>query len=389
MHLHKIQKNSETIWLCHHCDKENYGICSRCRRYRKITIDETHSEKICNRCLTEKNTCCTQCNREMPAGRGRLCEECTWHNTYQKRVTFNKAAFQHELFADYYGQFCEWILRKWGSQKAAHSVNKHILFFLQLDKNFELLPSPEQLLSLFGTDALRRSKLPVDWLDSEHSIKIDENSKKMMSERQQIERLVNKSGLDERFRGIIETYKLNLLDKYSKEKTSLRSIRLALRPAISLLVLCQKKNLLWPDQHELTHYLYHIPGQKAAITGFISFINRHYSTKLNIECIKKLKNQKTKKLEKTLLSLIKSPIKDDDFLKKWIAVGLSYFHHRPINLIRKVSKSNISIDKNDMIAIKMEKEILWLPHWNKIILDYQPNNSVIGNNVIFSFDVQV
>jgi hypothetical protein len=211
----------------------------------------------------------------MPAGRVTLCETCTWLNTFRKRVELNKAAFRHELFATYYTQFSAWLLKESGAQKAAITINKHLLFFIQLDNSFEDLPSSEQLVELFGIESLRRAKKPVSWLHSEYGIEIDPTRKKETSEIQQINKMIEQSSLKTNFLTMIDSYRSYLFDKYSKQQTTLRSIRLALRPAISFFISCQNEQQAHPGQDELQHYLNSKPGQRAAITGFINFVNDH------------------------------------------------------------------------------------------------------------------
>jgi hypothetical protein len=64
------------------------------------------------------------------------------------------------------------------------------------------------------------------------------------------------------------------------DKSTLRSVRLALRPATSLLLLADKTGAKLPDQTTLDRYLVKAPGQKAAITGFVNFLNEQHGLAL-------------------------------------------------------------------------------------------------------------
>lgn len=364
LHLHKLIRNTETIWLCQQCDKETYGTCSLCHRYRKLTGVGTHGKKICSLCSIAKTTHCTQCHNQMPAGRVTLCETCTWLNTFRKRVELNKAAFRHELFATYYTQFSAWLLKESGAQKAAITINKHLLFFIQLDNSFEDLPSSEQLVELFGIESLRRAKKPVSWLHSEYGIEIDPTRKKETSEIQQINKMIEQSSLKTNFLTMIDSYRSYLFDKYSKQQTTLRSIRLALRPAISFFISCQNEQQAHPGQDELQHYLNSKPGQRVAITGFINFVNDKYRLNMNIKNIRHRKINHKQHIENQLISLLKTPKKDDGFLMQWVSVGLSYFHNQPSHVITRVSETDVSLENENMIAVKIADKFLWLPHWN-------------------------
>lgn len=56
-------------------------------------------------------------------------------------------------------------------------------------------------------------------------------------------------------------------------KFTLRSVRLALRPAASFLLVSDPGGVKMPDQSSLDRHLLKAPGQKAAITGFVNYLN--------------------------------------------------------------------------------------------------------------------
>ena len=206
---------------------------------------------------------------------------------------------------------------------------------------------------------------PVSWLHSEYGIEIDPTRKKETSEIQQINKMIEQSSLKTNLLTMIDSYRSYLFDKYSKQQTTLRSIRLALRPAISFLVSCQNEQQAHPGQNELQHYLNSKPGQRAAITGFINFVNDKYRLNMNIKNIRHRKINHKQHIENQLISLLKTQKKDDGFLMQWVSVGLSYFHNQPSHIIARISETDISLEKEDMIAVKIADKILWLPHWNK------------------------
>ena len=61
---------------------------------------------------------------------------------------------------------------------------------------------------------------------------------------------------------------------------------------------------------------------------------------------------------------VKTPKKDDGFLMQWVSVGLSYFHNQPSHVITRVSETDVSLENENMIAVKIADKFLWLPHWN-------------------------
>lgn len=50
---------------------------------------------------------------------------------------------------------------------------------------------------------------------------------------------------------------------------------------------------------------------------------------------------------------------------QWVSVGLSYFHSQPHPaIITRVSETDVSLENENMIAVKIADKFLWLPHWN-------------------------
>ena len=86
---------------------------------------------------------------------------------------------------------------------------------------------------------------------------------------------------------------------------------------------------------------------------------------MNIKNIRHRKTNHKQHIENQLISLLKTPKKDDAFLMQWVSVGLSYFHNQPSHVITRISETDISLEKENMIVVKIADKILWLPHWNK------------------------
>ena len=367
LNLHKIEREQAVEWLCQQCDKENYGVCFLCHRHRKLTISDENGKRVCNKCKDHRTTSCIRCGHVIPLGRGSLCEKCTWLKTFEKRKAINLAAFKKNTFSEYYSQFCDWILNNLGSNISAIKINKHLNFFLQLEAAFDDLPTADQLINEFSVDFLRRSQQPMKWLKLTFSLDIDVKTKHTHSEKHQIETIIKKSGTNKNNTLILEKYIDTLQCKLANGKTTLRSIRLALRPAVSLLLQCQKNEHLMPTQDDLNKYLRIKQGQKAALTGFINFINKNNQLDLDIKNISIPKKQTRKtKLEKELLQLTRQKIKDESFLKEWLAISLQYFHNMPLSIAKRLSDLPVNITHDNMIEVKIpNKKILYIPHWSK------------------------
>ncbi|MBD1578010.1 hypothetical protein HC723_16610 [Vibrio sp. S11_S32] len=86
-----------------------------------------------------------------------------------------------------------------------------------------------------------------------------------------------------------------LKQKYEKGQITLKSIRLALQPAIDLIIFHTITTL--PLQHQVNSYLATKTGQTAAITGFITHLKQQYNCDLEINrrIIQRIKETRFKK----------------------------------------------------------------------------------------------
>ena len=79
--------NNEMVLLCEQCYRKCLDICSLCRRH---TITFTYSKEnrpICKKCFTEPFRICKVCKNEFPAGRGKICYECSCFNRLTKKIS--------------------------------------------------------------------------------------------------------------------------------------------------------------------------------------------------------------------------------------------------------------------------------------------------------------
>jgi hypothetical protein len=176
-------------------------------------------------------------------------------------------------------------------------------------------------------------------IDTEQVV-VDLEIKHEIAEKERIVNLLNKF---EVLPEPIESYYAFLNEKLALKKTSLKSIRLALQPAVGIYVELSIDRRQKPSQEQLDTYLRRKQGQLSAITGFVSHLNRKFDT--NIQCNKPdpqvVRKDKRKKLERELIAinLISNPTSKD--YETWIVMSLEYFHEL------KVSKKTIANLKPD------------------------------------------
>jgi hypothetical protein len=106
---------------------------------------------------------------------------------------------------------------------------------------------------------------------------------------------------------ILKGYHDSLMVKVKAEKLSLRSARLAMVPAKALLLEAQKMGLKKPDQRAVDVFLAKVPGQYAALTGFVRYLRESYSAEVVMPKSKEGVAQKVRqrKLEQEMLAIMR------------------------------------------------------------------------------------
>jgi hypothetical protein len=123
--------------------------------------------------------------------------------------------------------------------------------------------------------------------------------------------------------------RLNLWQNFMQAELRLKSVRLALQPAVGLLL--QRINQI-PTQSEVGMYLAERSGQRAALTGFINYLNKNYDLNLICGHSEKEKIQAQQRKQKNLenemiVFIIKSREEQNSIhIIDWIRLSMQYFH---------------------------------------------------------------
>jgi hypothetical protein len=297
----------------------------------------------------------------MPAGKGRECDDCYWLRTFNARLTIDVAGFSTATMSKVFGDFGAWLLKETGPQPAALKIHRHFMFFSEMEKHWGQLATYEQLLESFGASGLRKAELPMRWLRAVGRVVVDEVAREHHTEMRRVADLLE-SVVEPNFKDILKRYHANLLVKVEQGGASVRSVRLALRPAVDLLHLAGSQGAAMPTQRTLEHFWHSSPGQLAAVTGFVNFLNRTFMLKLESRPDKRLMEKaRRRKKEKALRLLISERQEGGAFERKWIAAALAYFHG-----ISKVSSQRLTYVAADYKAVPgfnvtYGGDLLWVP----------------------------
>nr|AFH57220.1 hypothetical protein [Acinetobacter baumannii] len=298
------------------------------------------------------------------AGCADLCDDCYWHQNLWNKFDQNQKVFESSDLKQQYENYIGWLEKKVGSHKAALYINKHTHFFIKTEIDWnQSVPTPKQLLVRLRSSGLRKFELVMQWLEEVHDIRIDMDNKKSCSERDQMEKLVQRILQPSLAYDVVLEYKNKLEEKIKRGETSIRSARLAVKPAVALMLSMEGESAQLPNLEHVKAYLAEYSGQAAALTGFINFLNENYGASIDLFKIKKsdfLKTKQKKKLEMELIALTQTDLNDSELILSWVRNGLRYFHQLPYIDALKI-KTEMITEIEDGFTVVLNGQYYWLP----------------------------
>lgn len=300
----------------------------------------------------------------MPAGYGKTCEPCYWQGLLNKRTIINGAIFKTASMLAHFQAFSDWLSIRVGIHKTAITINQYLPFFVALENVFNKIPNYDELLNHFGAAKLRKTVLPMQWMEATGLVTINASAREDNTEKRRIDSLLGRLSNKTNAKNLAASYHTLLKSDLELGKTSLRSIRLALSPAVYLLLRSSEKLIMPPNQKILDDYLKKSPGQRAALSGFICHLRKIHSVEIQLPKLDKNKSRlnRKRKLEAEILALMKAG-KACTTNRDWLSVALLYFHGLPRRVGKTIAPENI-IETNDGGI-----EVTWsgLKYWLKTI----------------------
>lgn len=308
--------------ICLSCYRQyTFATCKNCSRYRKIHNQE---KQLCKKCDEQLLSTCPKCKAEMASGYGNICPDCARRTLLFNMIRLNVHIFRHKTIKTAYKKFIFWYMRKCGISVALHKGSDFMRFFIDCDDIWQKIPDYAELVTHFKPNGLRANLTVLRWLLDTNQVVVDEALKDDLAEMQRIQSLFNK--LKESVPCIASYYKL-LQRRYDDGKTSLKSVRLALQPAIDLI--SSNDITDYPTQEQLNDYLADKSGQIASITGFVNHLKSAYHCELDIDrkLIQQMKAKRLKKhYSKRLVELYKQTELMDDEQMELVSVVLYSLH---------------------------------------------------------------
>ena len=347
---------------CPKCATRDYENCPRCRKHRLLVTGED-GIRICAKCNKDGVSNCVACGKEIAAGIGKHCSDCYYHGLLEKRIQMNKALFRLEEMPILFSKFGNWLLEEVGPQKSAMTINKYTPFFRELEDRWGAIPAYPDLVTSFGVEGLRRLRIPVRWMQNSGLIEVDATLRQQESELRRIERMLDDIALRPQIHSTACGYRDDFPANVDAPEKRLKSLRLALRPAIDLLL---QSKAYPPIQKDLDRYLRRCPGQRAALHGFVLWLNRREGLHLD----PRLPNSKQaslrqRRLEKVMLSVLQAGLPSAKL--NWLKLALQYFHPLSRQAVSGLDLSDFTkLEKG--YELKLGETLYWIPDHPKITL---------------------
>lgn len=346
--------------VCTSCYQKHFmETCCLCQKHRELI--DTEQGKICKKCDEFGEIPCTSCNKLMPAGMGERCQDCYWLERLIHEASLNDYLLTSHEIKKAYSDFIEWLAYGRDSMTAALKHNKFIYFFIQCDELWHKIPSYESLVQEFKPNGLREYLTVLRWLIVTKQVIVDSTIKEQVAEQERIVSLLEK--FDEKAPQCIDDYHEFLNQKLLNGKTSLKSVRLALQPAIDLCIQHGIKGSNTPNQAHIDSYLLVKHGQHSALYGFVTFLSKKYQ--LDLACNKPndsdLRKLKKKELEQQMTELYNKPrpLSPRDKIK-WLQRCMKYFHQVDVK-IKTLTAITVHPCNGGMSKIIIDGKEYWLP----------------------------
>lgn len=326
--LSRVGKDATGPLLCVNCYQRARGsaTCVMCRKYRLLV--QTEQGHICQKCADLGIVPCPDCKGDMPAGMGKICETCSWSKTLAHRIEIWIVTIRGTSCRQAFQQFVDWLVIEVGVKKATLTIELYVPFFVEAAKQWGELPPYAMILAHFKPKGMRQYLKVKQWLQTSYFTHYDESKAVDWAEQDRIKVLQSKLDHNPMASSLLNGYLETLTAKLQAGRTSMQSIRLALQPVVGLMLSLEHL----PTQADVDQYLAVKQGQKAALTGFINYLNKCYELELvcqlNEQLVAQVKQQNRHKLEQKMIELVikyrNDPAAFDK--KEWFQTAMLYFH---------------------------------------------------------------
>lgn len=357
-----IESDEGRKLVCQRCATAHHRTCSLCRRHR-LCKDRPDGTRVCSKCDELGTTKCETCASPMAAGRGSRCEDCYWKARGEAVAAQLCELLSSTRAREAFQSYVTWAMAEIHLPRLVRALPRHVQFFELLDQQAKKEPwSAPLMLRLFGTAGLRKFELPVRWMQDSGALEINAQEKEAAAELGRSQALVATAPPETLARRLLDEFYTDIHSKVRAGKTKPKSMRLSLRPAVSLL---ERADAGWqhmPDQSAVNALLEATPGQRAALSAFLGFLKSKHGIELSTSQVAGHRRTKPRDaLGKQLAALAKEQPRPSDFESRWLHTALAYFHERSRAQAKSLLKQGALEEMDTGYELVVEGEKYWLP----------------------------
>lgn len=347
---------------CPSCHRSTQHTCASCRKHRLCTIAADGSWR-CRLCAEAGEVPCTSCLAPMPAGSGKQCEACYWVKSCEHRSSQLLELLRSTRAREAFAEFSVWLPTQSSAQRAALKLAKHVEFFELLDSVSDQAWTGEFLLERFGPAVLRRYELPVRWLQLSGGVAMPAEDKERAADARRVRRAASSMPEGTVARQLLEAFEQELVRRRDAGKLTERSMRLACRPAVALLVEEDPHGCRLPTQAALDRYIASTPGQRAAMSTFVGFLRRCRGIELHLPAKRGAGSSAAgrKALEKQIAALMAPSVDRKRIAKRWVPLALRYFHHVSVSDAKTLCARSTVTPSAGGLVLSCEGQDYWIP----------------------------
>lgn len=358
--LTRVQKTGSGARCCPRCVRSEAATCPSCRRHR-VLIPQGEAPACCRACAEQGEVPCQRCGEAMPAGYGKTCESCYWKSSLLQRLAIKQEAFEQPHTRSLFVEFVQWLETHAGAHRASLKIGRYHPFFEFIERYPMEIPSYADLVEHFQAQGLRQFRTPMKWLKERYSVHADPALQVQVTESRRIEALLGKP-VPGPARTLLHSYHAGMMARLAAGTVALRSIRISLKAAVSLLEEASASFGKIPDQPDLRRYLLKKPGQRAAVQGFVLHVNQTHGLTLSTDVgDKAVSRARRKHLEMQLIGMMGSGESGEQFERNWIKAALMLFHDLARPNKRKLSYERQVIDSQEGFAVRSGSKNYWVP----------------------------
>jgi hypothetical protein len=357
--------------ICNKCFRDNhFETCSHCKQRHPPFQYDLDRNMVCKECATKPDKSCTDCGAIVPAGCiGNKCKACCGLITLNRRIKLNKVGLQKSV-AELYQEYGVWLTAKTGSQVASRKIIADYKIFTFLDGwvvSTGELPNYQSYIESLTVSVTRKHLLATTFLQEKGVITVCNTLKAETGDLDTIDRIVSSLSDQSPLYPYLNGYYSLLLQRNHNGKANARACRLALTPAVKMLLLGEFQSKILPDNTLLRQYLWLHYGQRAAITGFVNYLKKTCHIDIQMPAAEdflfKRPRQSKYRIQQKLIEIIRS--KDfgrDDLLE----VCLNYFHHIALPEELTTLVSYLPNPKTALVNLKLGGKVFFVPNLSEI-----------------------